>query len=626
MPSITNKEPIPSIICCEDHGKLYASDDLSAKDFNKSILSQLLGEISTNSNLTNRIRIVFHFLNNITEKYLFAQEMLAKNNKTPLYPILHILPIDIFSEKNGYILKQCPRYCKVIDSSIWNHIIILEGDTSVILDNFKKTLKAISSAYANGLYNLYISHEYADLNARLVGQSYLTQNKTSHGAFISPFLFHSEKQANNRLIEEGRLCIEKNKDLKNAKWRILLIDDHANKNLSEKKLITEGDNDEKQKIDDHTNKNLSEKELISEWDNDEKQKKELCKTGKLQLIINDLLSLEPHTKIVWCCPTSNEMACIEKGKSFEPSWNSIDQNGSWEKENFAIAIMCARSIHEAEVLIKYAKFDLILLDYLLGNTPKGREYSYQFLKNIDSDYKAIKQNKALKPDERHKKLSYIGPLGHLYFMYISAFVTAISERLQEQSLIRDTKYWHIGRGACPTNTPQLFLYYLYRLMEKRYSEMVLDEEEGIYGHTLIDLLYIIFVQDLRLIKGNAMKYFNTLLNLRRKYDLMKNDIYPDEFSNKDWLNRRGSLLVYSLFPDIQYYSNSFWEHIQQLIYLTAYGTIRQWPEMWEEYMFVRESIKSAECDVKIMFKERTKFTANMPSGQIEKYIIQLKNA
>ena len=29
------------------------------------------------------------------------------------------------------------------------------------------------------------------------------------------------------------------------------------------------------------------------------------------------------------------------------------------------------------------------------------------------------------------------------------------------------------------------------------------------------------------------------------------------------------------------------EHLTQLVYLTAFGTVRQWPEMWEEYQYIK---------------------------------------
>lgn len=527
------------------------------------------------------------------------------------FPIIHITEVDLLNEDE--VLHYVPRFKKYLDSSIWHYYLPIhkfnknlnewsseeftyfdnqqqEHTIPSIQNRFHKIIESIQKNYNNSLYSLSNTIEYVEVNNRLLRNSYLSQQ--AHGQHVAPFIFHSEQEFDEILrqqLKQKDFCFH-------AKWRILLIDDHADKCLG----------------------------CI-----DNQNPKESKSPTKLEIVVKDILSIAPQEKIVYCCPTQEEISKIQKNLDNHQknphilNWKIIN-NACVKDNNFNIAIICVEDIDNAEVLLQYAKFDIVLLDYLLGNNAvkKCREYSYELLNKIADKVKQT--NVSLNKD--CKKTPWIGPLGRLYFMYISAFVTAISERLQEQSLIRDTNYWHIGRGACPTNTPQLFLYYLYRLMEKRYSEMVFDEAEGIYVHTLIDLLDVIFISEPGKIKGNATKYFNTLLNLRRKYDLMKNDIYPDEFSNKDWLNRRGSLLVYTLFPDIQYYSNSFWEHIQQLIYLTAYGTIRQWPEMWEEYIFVRESLKKAETDIKERREKRIDDKGDMPSVQIEKYIIQLKNA
>ena len=47
------------------------------------------------------------------------------------------------------------------------------------------------------------------------------------------------------------------------------------------------------------------------------------------------------------------------------------------------------------------------------------------------------------------------------------------------------------------------------------------------------------------------------------------------------------------------------EHLTQLAYLTAFGTVRQWPEMWEEYQFIMSIVG--------------------PIDAIEIYIVNLKN-
>jgi hypothetical protein len=32
------------------------------------------------------------------------------------------------------------------------------------------------------------------------------------------------------------------------------------------------------------------------------------------------------------------------------------------------------------------------------------------------------------------------------------------------------------------------------------------------------------------------------------------------------------------------------EHVTHMVYLTAFGTVRQWPEIWEEYRFVAAQV------------------------------------
>ena len=47
------------------------------------------------------------------------------------------------------------------------------------------------------------------------------------------------------------------------------------------------------------------------------------------------------------------------------------------------------------------------------------------------------------------------------------------------------------------------------------------------------------------------------------------------------------------------------EHLTQLVYLTAFGTVRQWPEMWEEYQYIKSVLGKIE--------------------EVEIYIVDLKN-
>lgn len=537
------------------------------------------------------------YYNNNNDRYIFRQKELMVdkvNNEDEILPIIHLSMVDFFDKRNEPTLI---RYKCFVDSSIWNYYVPIEvTDNRYNFQRFEQAIKEISENALNRLYDFPISKEFADFNARLLQVSYIRSFDNNphkgHTNFISPFLFHSEWKMKKR-IKEGNVSNESDvsyKYLTLCKWRILLVDDYANKPL-----------------------------LKDDYDNN----KDLNPYGKLKIIINDINKIRKHN-IAWCTP-------FPDGISERDATQSTDIHLQWNYENTAcnsetnIYIVYVQTKDEAWMIMKHFRFDFVLLDYLLGDggDVNQREYTYELLDKIREEYDNVQRNNKLSIPEKRIALSWIAPLNKLYFMYISAFVPAISERLQEQGLIRDTPYWHIARGACPTNTPYLFLYYLYRLMEKRYNEMSLGKESGMSGHTLVDFLNNIFDDDFKKVKYRASKYFNTLLNLRNKYDIMKHDVY-DEDSDLDWLHKRGSLLVYSLFPDIKCYSNAFWEHMQQLIYLVAFGTVRQWPEMWEEYVFVRDRLKEAEQKVQSVnncpFRK-----VRLLSDKIEDYIILLRN-
>ncbi len=516
------------------------------------------------------------YYNGYNERYIFKQDELALNE----LPTVHMSTLDLLATECNL------RYKCFVDSSIWHYYVpikISADRKGYDFQRFEQAIKEISENSSNQLYNFSISKEFAEFNARMLKMSYIQSfhHVVSHANYISPFLFHSEGEMKKRLIIKNppdESCVF-HQYLTRYKWRILLIDDYANESLLKDVSV----------------------------DND----KVLNPHGKLKIIINDLNKIEKYN-IAWCRASFGGTSASQQNDlqstDIHLDWNY--EYGADKKEEPNIYIICVYTIEDAEKIIKHLRFDLILLDYLLGEHPEKarRTYSYELLRKIEEH------------SEFYKQSHWIGPLNKFYFMHISAFVPAISERLQEQGLVRNTSYWHIARGACPTNTPYLFLYYLYRLMGNRYNEMCFEKESNKKGHTLIDLLQQIFDSKFKNVKQKAANLFNSLLNLRNKYDIMKHDVY-DEDSDRDWLHKRGSLLVYTMFPDIKCYSNAFWEHIQQLIYLIAFGTVRQWPEMWEEYVFVRDRLEKAEQAANASSSD----TNRLLSDKIEDYIIQLRN-
>ena len=191
--------------------------------------------------------IVYHSVRDLYSgnEYKFGQDYLKNENKEKL-PIIHLTLFDIFypptflSGNNKIKLPEVKRCKKIVDSSIWNHYVpVFATDslgncaTEIDYERFHHVLLDVASNTAKGLYNLSVADEYADLNARLLAQSYL---KGSHKA-ISPFIFHSENELQTLIREEfeERVGFENESivsQIKNHKWRILLVDDKAEGDMS----------------------------------------------------------------------------------------------------------------------------------------------------------------------------------------------------------------------------------------------------------------------------------------------------------------------------------------------------------------------------------------------------------
>lgn len=542
-----------------------------------------------------------HKYKSVTERNsLISKKRLAN-------PVLHWSMYDLFALSETPLSKiyYTPRYVKYLDSSIWDYFFPLfvlakngigqeEWMYNKDIKHLEYILNAIWENTCNGIYEFANAYEYYELNTRLVTNAYLVDR--AHGQAVSPFVFHSEyemKKALSKCLTRGEEEKQDTNFCCNVKWRLLLVDDYADKPLKEARNIS-------QTRSCRLRTNRSEDECTS-----------VKPTGKLKVIIDNLQS-KGCTDIVWCCPAEEEIEERYNNRNNDlwqlKPWRWYDKDGKEMKRytNPDVAIVCAQNVKQAFLLLILQRYDVVLLDYLLGDRAdkKGREYSYYLLELISGKCAKGDENlpcEFLGVENEYRaasKADLLGPDSCLYFMHISAFVSAIEERLREQHLLRNESFWHIAHGACPTNTPELFLYYLYRIMEKRY-ESIMKQDGQIVG-TLIHFLGKIYEENPRM---QSVNKFNALLNLRAQYNRIKKDVYKEErelLNMKEGdsfikgcspLDCRSSRLISSTFPDILYYGNSFWEHLQHLVYLTAYGTIRQWPEMWEEYSFIKPKLE-----------------------------------
>lgn len=525
-------------------------------------------------------------------------------------PIIHILSNELKE------LQSRSKY--FFDSSIIHYVISKKNWNSTKQEDKQDILSEIDKN--KNRYDLLVCAEVEKLNQDLLR----IRLQGGHGKNnVVPFIFHSEQkrkqdlvdfmeieQASSRTIEEILEDLNEQKDkkkmdqnssdawtdkdqadleklqevlkhkkllndLRGYKWRFLLVDDHAVQPMRKKKS------------NDDDNNNSS-------------------KLNKLSIIVDNIQRIFKGNNEI-------NIACMNGDKNM----NGDDilykiptklTDGEPELEEYTespdITIYYATTEEGAKKALQQYKFEVILLDYLLGDknndNNKSREYGYNILKAIDKDWKESKCYK-------------YGPHKRMFFMFISAFTTAVNDRLLAEGLHRSTEYWHIGDGACPTNTPYLFMHNLVHLMEKRLKDTGIRK----LGLDSIQELTSEIFDPKQNIRQRANKKFDDVLSLLYHYKRLMKDI--ENYTIDKVFSSGGSVLATSFIngkPSL----GGLLEHLTQLVYLTAFGTIRQWPEMWSEYMYI-QSIYDAEYE---KADNKTKTAVHDSLKLIEDYILNLK--
>lgn len=562
-------------------------------------------EIKDNCSSIKEVKLHQNVINNVAD-YSKQRINLAQFLMMEIKEGIVIFVLNCIEE---YRKAQLASYGGFFDNGIWFFNINNRNKS----DEFDRLGKIINSC--RNRYTLTIALEHRDFCIRKLFNSYITKiptqekqsdNKDSYGHadYINPFQFHSEIIIKRKLAESlNHTKVDESYDylymnLLNKcdytlgkKWSVLLVDDNA----------TEYDGKNHTGLTKTNGANDS------------------THIGKINIIADDLS---------WC------------KYNYKDGFNNIiiqhrqakkNKDTLYIKEDYAesnpITIDTVTDVNSALMLLNNHRYDIVLLDFKLGYTDKQIEFGTKILEIINNE-----------PDKYHA-----GTNAELDIMFISAYPTAVQEDMMAKGLFSNTDSWFIRRGACPTNTPWLFLYELHRLMKRRVEQLqkhvyMVKKDHKIKNSDNLDsptaLFFINWLfADPTLVRDRCKNSFNAFLTLRSTYDKIKYDVcdgkeHKDDDGRKDHKfvdeEKKESRLIRSMFPDVVCYSNTFWEHMQHLVYLTAYGTNRQWSEMWEELMCVEKRLNEAEKTIK--YTDKT--TSGLPQDtvkQIRTYIIGLKN-
>ena len=463
--------------------------------------------------------------------------------------------------------------------------------------------------------------------------------KGSHKA-ISPFIFHSENELQTLIREEfeERVGLENESivsQIKNHKWRILLVDDKAEDGMSitDTKKVPSANN----RYDSYglpLNSKLS--IIISLLD-------KLFVDSNHTILLDYLLEqdeygyelLEEIYKEVELIKMLNSILGVLLKESFSPYVCEIISKLIVHSDR-SIKLLCkepysiiVKSIFtESQFKALSDLYSLYILPQINGSSINRTQNEWEILcEKILSDKLLgdfIKKGEIIKAIERLiEKLSNdrykIGPRKRLFFMFISAYSYAVHDRLLAEGLNPSEKYWFISTGACPTNTPQLFLYNLLKLMDKRLEDSGVSKLSSDALYRLVNKIYLPKENDPKResVRKRANAFYQDVLSLQYHYRSILKDVEIPFKDGASVFDTKGSVLM-THFIQKKINLGGLLEHLTQLVHLTAFGTIRQWAEMWEEYIYFKAQFEN-------QLDEVTRNDFNILCQNIENYILELKS-
>ena len=565
--------------CSVASGKFFPHHCFAASKKHKNIISDISLAIQDILNCNKDIDDSFEFIichhdsSDLVDEpskshhYMFGQEYFEGRfiDKDEFLPIIHFFRENIANEKNDYKKMIKYRYANVVESSIWNFRVLYKKYNRcgrVFEADLLTALRFIQDNTARKVYELSVTREYAELNARMTRQAYLeepiTKSGTSpggHAQYVSPFTFHSEREISNLINDEFNNDKDKKKNeelqtkdaIESHRWRILLVDDKSM--LPMKNAMGN-----------------SYAGMSGIWDTKAKVIK-----GVIESYFKRDFKIE------------------------------IANVGGYYGNDANVLIETVSNKSETIQSLKEKKYDIILLDYLLENGTIIPEYGHDILNDI-ADNKSLRD--VLK----------IGPRGKLYFLFISAYSSAIRERLLADGLNSNENYWQISVGACPINTPQMFLYNLIKQMERRLDDSGILKLSSDSIYKVTNKIYA----NSSGVRKKANIYYQEVLSLQYHYRNILKDVEIPFGQNASVFDTKGSVLMTDFIQN-KINLGGMLEHLTQLVHITAFGTVRQWPEMWEEYIYFKAMFE------KQIEKDNENIDCGTLFSNIENYILKLKS-
>jgi len=468
------------------------------------------------------ITILFVLSQDMADDDFYTQllQLEIRNDKNTLKPIIALGVDSLKKILNNSNLSTNPK-ARYLDHSRWNRYFsiseVLNSNSAFnemlgfLLSN--KSSKSVSASNKNGDFDLLktnVALEFVELNARLLSNSRI-EKFGGHADHIQPFVFHSEAEMRRKYFEKG----ENEKDSMLTKLKSY--------KLKWRILL----------VDDHVEENYP----LSPFDTKEVENhKHLIK----QNIVSNLLE-----KDAWkvCAPKTDDHMRYS--------------------DNFDIKIVSVKTVDIAIKKLEKETYDIVLLDFLLGYNDKDgkrkREFGHELLHKIE-------HNKNLSAKKN--------PLNYYWILIMSAFPQAFLDKLREQGLSHHSNHWHLARGADPINTPELFKYSLYHMMDLQINEVYFTKNE-IAEH--FKNQFVSAEKDD--IREWAKSYYQIFISKFGKIHILKND-HSSLFSKTccDYFSKNRK-------ADMMYY-----EKMKNFLFLLANGSSSDSGQLQMSYMEVSKEM------------------------------------
>ena len=417
-------------------------------------------------------------------------------------------------DKTEKAIKESDAFNFLKNSSIWMRLCDNEDwdgkkDSSSKPENVKRALEEFEWFKNLRLYEFNAAKEYIEYNVRAQKENYIAEFG-GHGVHITPLLYgdevkcrdffiYNEKEESNPFEILGKKDDGKDFHTNSVPIRILVVDDKIGRDRdSGEKNSVKGVScndcqkcnvykDKKNKDNEPCKLDILRKLLSGDFIKDKgKQEKFKERTYWANNIMAYCFN-KVHFSDVWELDSNNNPSQLrikeERGKIF----NEFDQ--FIKSNDKSTQIIGVHDVESALVLMSYCKFDIVLLDYLLGersNTDTSRSYSTELFEFLSYDFKKeevpavinlLKENNSGFEDKHFKEFKDIvklnrGPIDKYWIVPMTSYNPSFLADLQRRNVRLIDYRWNINQGADPINTPWRFLYKLNEFLDLQLHQCI----------------------------------------------------------------------------------------------------------------------------------------------------------